>query len=309
MSRAAVELMFASDIWLEPAVLALLAEARAQESQKRRKISKPVPRRGLTDATGQARWRIPIPDSVWDELRRPDAETDATWDGQRFRSVYGVPKKIFDELVEEVRQHGELRGKEALGDGVKGPISKPLELKVAAVLEMCQSGQIFKTAERLYKISIPALDKFFHAFTRLQVLHEYDKHVYYPQSEEHINSVLTKHSLLGFPGTITQFDGVKVKWGGCPAADKFANTGKEGYPTRLFNVAGDATKMVHHVHGSHPGARNDLTTSYFDEYMQAMKDGLYGSRKFKVYQKGGGQLELSGFHSLPYFYSIAIDQI
>ena len=30
MSRAAVELMFASDIWLEPAVLALLAEARAQ---------------------------------------------------------------------------------------------------------------------------------------------------------------------------------------------------------------------------------------------------------------------------------------
>ena len=58
--------------------------------------------RGLTDATGQARWRIPIPDSVWDELRRPDAETDATWDGQRFRSVYGVPKKIFDELVEEV---------------------------------------------------------------------------------------------------------------------------------------------------------------------------------------------------------------
>ena len=76
---------------------------------------------------------------MWEELHRPEANDPSTWDGQRFSSIYGVPKQIFDELVHEASQHAELRGKQYYGDGVKGHISKPLELKVAAVLEMCQS--------------------------------------------------------------------------------------------------------------------------------------------------------------------------
>ena len=71
----------------------------------------------------------------------------ASWDGQRFRSIYGVPKQIFDKLVEEARQHPALAGKQSYGDGVRGQFSKPLELKVAAVLEMCQAGLIFKSTQ------------------------------------------------------------------------------------------------------------------------------------------------------------------
>ena len=159
-----------------PPVLAIFGECG--QSTKRRKAVKPQPRRGDLDATGAARWRIPVPDSAWDELSRMLAADPASWDGKRFRSIHGVPKQIFEELVEEARQHPELCGKQFYGDGVRGQFSKPLELKVAAVLEMCQAGLTFKTAERLYKISIPALQKFFHAFTYLQVKHEYTKHVY-----------------------------------------------------------------------------------------------------------------------------------
>ena len=35
-----------------------------------------------------------------------------------------------------------------------GPFSKPVELKVAAVLEMCQAGLVFKTVERLFTRSV-----------------------------------------------------------------------------------------------------------------------------------------------------------
>ena len=138
------------------------------------------------------------------------------WDGERFRSIYGVPKQIFDELVEESKQHPALAGKQFYGDGVKGQFSKPLELKVAAVLEMCQAGLLFKSAERLYKISIPALQKFFHDFTYHQVKYEYAKHVYIPTAQDDIDRTLLKHSLFGFPGCITMFDGVKFGYSGCP---------------------------------------------------------------------------------------------
>ena len=50
----------------------------------------------------------------------------------------------------------------------RGPFSKPVELKVAALLEMCQAGLVFKTVERLYKISVPAMQRFFHDFMQLQ---------------------------------------------------------------------------------------------------------------------------------------------
>ena len=158
---------------VKPPVLAILAECGPRT--KRRKPVKPEARRGDSDAQGAACWRIPVPDNAWEELSRIHAADPASWDGQRFRSIYGVPKQIFDELVEEARQHPVLAGKQFYGDGVKGQFSKPLELKVAAVLEMCQAGLIFKTAERLYKISIPTLQKFFHDFTYHQVKYEYAK--------------------------------------------------------------------------------------------------------------------------------------
>ena len=231
-------------------------------------------------------------------MTRPGADDPGSWAGKRFKSIHGVPKQIFDELVEEARQHKELRGKECHGDGVRGRFSKPLELKVAATLEMCQAGLLFKSVERLYKISIPVMQKFFHSFMQLQVEHEYHKHVYYPKSDAAITQVLTKHDLFGFPGTITLFDGVKVRWGGCSFADRFANVGKEGYPTRVFMVAGDCTKVVHHVHGSHPGGRNDLTLSHYDEYLQAMRRGLYKDHTFQVYSGNGDEkVTVSNLHA------------
>ena len=92
---------------------------------------------------------------------------------------------------------------------------------------------------------------------------------------------------------------------GCPQADKFANIGKEGYSTKVYMVAGDACKMVHHVHGSHPGGRNNLTMAHYDEYLQAMRKGLYADQEFDMYsgegtdtfrESGLSALTDNGFH-------------
>ena len=131
------------------------------QPKRRKRIVDKQPRRGELDGVGVERWRIPLPENVWDELRRPQRYDESSWDGKRFMSIYGVPAKVFDELVAEASQHDILRGKTHHGDGRRGPISKPVELKVAAGMETCQAGLLFKTAERLYNISEQVIESFF----------------------------------------------------------------------------------------------------------------------------------------------------
>ena len=296
MAEPILDLLLEDSVAMHPAVLALVSEASRMAKKKRKPFKREV-RRGNVTAKGDMRWWLPIPLSVWEELERPEADIPGTWDAERFRSIYGVPKMIFDELVAEARQHPELAGtKRHLGDGKRCKMSKPLELKVAAVLEMNQAGLLFKTASRLYKISETSLRSFYHDFMRLQVQYEYEKHVYVPSGPER-TAILEKHARLGFPGCLSGIDGVKLYWSGCSHADRFTNTGKEGKPTRLYNVAGDCTKVVHHVHGSHPGGRNDLTTAKFDEYMTALHtDAQFTGASFPLYT-GNGQ-EMSDEHGL-----------
>ena len=80
----------------------------------------------LMELVGEARWRIPIGRDVWDELRKPERYDESSWDGKRFQSIYGVPARMFDELVAEAAKHPTLCKKVTWGDGVKGPLPKPL---------------------------------------------------------------------------------------------------------------------------------------------------------------------------------------
>ena len=118
--------------------------------------------------------------------------------------------------------------------------------------------------------------------------------VYIPETRADIDRVLKRHAALGFPGAITMFDGTKWEWGACPHAWQAAHTGKEGYPTKTFMVAGDMNSMIHHISGSEIGARNDMTCSLFDDYIQSMKSGdRFANEVFYLY-KGDGSGEMSG---------------
>ena len=51
-------------------------------------------------------------------------------------------------------------------------------------------------------------------------------------------------------------DGVHVEWGMCPSPQRHMHVGKEGYPTRVFNVFGGPNREIHNVAGSFHGARD-----------------------------------------------------
>lgn len=271
----------------------------AARKMRRRGGWHPHPRRGDPNATGQARWRLPVHDDAWYMMRHPDVYDEQSWAGKEFRNTYGVPKKIFDELVQEASQHPVLLGTQP-GDGRRGARAKPIELKVAATLQVCQAGLLFKTASRLVDINEDTVRVFFHRFMALQVQHEYTKHVHPPTTPNEVATTLEKHAKLGFPGCISMFDGVKWEWGACPFAQTYAHTGKEGYPTKLWMVGGDVNRLVHSVHGSHIGARNDLTVSRYDPYLQALRKGeRFGDVQFELYTGNGDEKELvSGAYAI-----------
>ena len=48
----------------------------------------------------------------------------------------------------------------------------------------------------------------------------------------------------------------------------------------------------------HPGGRNDLTLSHYDEYLQAMRRGLYKDHTFQVYSGNGDEkVTVSNLHA------------
>ena len=99
---------------------------------------------------------------------------------------------------------------------------------------------------------------------------------------------MAKFERLGLPGCITLFDAVHVGWDMCPTALAPLHKGKEGTPTRVWNVAADVNRRIHHVHGSDMGARNDKTLARFDAFMQDVKlNRRYGDATFTLYTSEG----------------------
>ena len=95
-----MDVLLDSGLLMDPAVLAVLTESRPG-GKKRRKVVIPQPRRGELEGHGQVRWRIPIQPGVWEELERHMVFTIQAHGQVRGseRSIFGVPKAIYDELV------------------------------------------------------------------------------------------------------------------------------------------------------------------------------------------------------------------
>ena len=260
----------------------------------------------------QDKWRRRAEDSPWYEkyLENPETYDQNSWYGKRFAELFIVPRLVYDELLEQIRDvpgycdkklPQEVQrwvsfagtGKQGGGAGVQ-----PLELKLLASL-MRLRGTKFKVIEESACISALCLERFHYAWLAWYAENIYPQEVYPPEEEEDIATTMDKYDKCGLPGAICGIDATHVDWTKCPSDIRHLCKGKEGRPTVMFNVAGDLNRRAFHIYGPDYGARNDKTAARFDGFMQDMyKRKKYADVERRIYGHDGSQRVLKGAHAI-----------
>ena len=193
----------------------------------------------------------------WSLLECSESE-DAHHFREQFRQQFGVARAVYDQLLDELRsvpglEDGRMRV-DAAGKQRGKRESKPLCIKLLAALRAVTSGISFRKLQEEACISEKSARRSFSWLIVDHIVdHLYNRHVYMPRSVEELKTTESRFARQGFPGAVSDLDGVQIPWNACPAVYAAANTGKEGYPTLGFLVFNGPNGEVQHIHGAELG--------------------------------------------------------
>jgi len=163
----------------------------------------------------------------------------------------------------------------------------PVELKVLGALRTLGRATLHDDVAEISGADAETHRKAFILFIRFVSSHFREEWIREPEGEE-LEQVVREFQMMGFPGAVGSMDATHVHWRRCPSGATNLHTGKESFPTRVFNVAVTHHGQVFAVSDSQPGARNDKTIVRFDTFVNKMRfDGLYKDLEFILHDKEG----------------------
>ena len=251
--------------------------------------------------------------SAWARfMKREGVDDPEHANGKLFRKRFRLPFPVYQKMLAKLEEHPDfVSSPDAIG---RQPA--PLYLKVLACLRVLGRGECFDTCEELSEIVAPTLTEFFHRF--IDWLHsQYDIWVRMLSTEVEIQRVLKQYATLGYPGCLGSIDCCHVHWDRCPADQTNENTGKEGYPSRSFEVrvpchlcsamsstdyvcaqlVCDHTGKILASTVGFCGSWNDKTIVKFDGAVYALRSSpRYNRRKFQVYGADKSLRDLEGLY-------------
>jgi hypothetical protein len=173
-------------------------------------------------------------ESLWGkQLRSGEMGDKTTIPGKRFRRRFaGVPYSVFLDLVQLANEKMGFSKRE----WYKGRRVPPLELKVLCWLRIVGRGVGYDCAAEATLIGEETVRAFFHAFSAKGRAVLYPMYVKMPGNKAEIEAISDVYERVGFPGCVGSSDGVDLHWGCCPAMLVEAHKGKDGVPSRGFNV-------------------------------------------------------------------------
>lgn len=169
-----------------------------------------------------------------------------------------MPYSLFLVLVSACKAEG-IFGKELSAAGLP---AMPVELKVLGALRTLGRGTLHDDMAEITGAVKEIHRTAFLKFIAFVAAHMKNQWINIPCREE-LERVLSEYSCSGFPGCV---DATHIHWARCPAEALNTDTGKEGFPTRVFNVVVTRHGKVYSVSQSQPGSRNDKTVVKFDDF-------------------------------------------
>lgn len=183
-------------------------------------------------------------------LNNPLTRDPITREGKLFRRRFRVPFVLFRKLYDMCLE----MGYNEYTIDVSGRVGGPLSLKLLGVLRFLGRGVCFDGISELSYLSEETHRTFFHTFCKDFSTRYLDVYCSPPKTAEEIAKFTGIYNRLGFPGCIGSTDCVHVRWDMCPALWRNVCTGKEGYPTLVWQVTVDHHKKIISTTRSHFGS-------------------------------------------------------
>ena len=227
-------------------------------------------------------------------LVSPPREGQMAWD--EFRLKFRTPWPVFNYIVAETRRGGVFPDELIVKKGRK-PF--PLGLKVAYALRYLALGVPMSGIEDGSGLSTATLQEFMFGHDVLQhdeesgrdtlvppadlppqqagwfhwfVNHFQRQFVREPSTTNEIRQHQRLFAMCGFPGAIASQDGLHPGcWDNCPSQEKYLHTGKEGFPTLVYNMVVGHTRQIFSMHGPFAGTKNDKTIVRTDPFIHKVR--------------------------------------
>lgn len=230
-------------------------------------------------------------ETSWGRLiRNPDVEDETTFWGKTFRRRFRLPFKLF-KYVATICKEQQIFGNETDAAGVA---AMPVELKVLGALRTLGRATLHDDVAEITGADAETHRKAFLTFIRFTSTHFFQEWISLPEGSEFEQSQ-KEYSMLGFPNCVGSMDATHLHWMRCPEFAKSDHSGKEGFPTRAFNVVVLHNGRIIHITRGHPGARNDKNIVRYDSFANRMRfKGLYKDLEFEIHQDDGTVIKLKG---------------
>jgi len=230
--------------------------------------------------------RVPFVSTNWSKLiNKPQVWNPRSRIGKLFRRRFRLPFPTFVKLVDKCSHHNIFPPSRHL----------PVELKVLTCLRILGRGSC---ADEIKELSGELLGEstvhvLFKQFVKGIAEHLFPIHVKIPEGT-YLQEVLHVYSRLGLPGAIGSMDCTHVWWAQCPKRLTFDCTGKEGYPTLVFQVVVDHFRRINHCSRHFLGASNDKTIANNDPFTVGVMDGSLENIEYHVFDLYGEKVLAKG---------------
>ena len=224
----------------------------------------------------------------WGQLiENPESANPKSALGKKFRRRFRMPFPLFLHLVDLCEEHNIffMRYRSRI----------PIEAKVLACLRILGRGSCADDISELSSnmMSESTIHPMFRTFVKGVQKHLFPLLVRKPEGT-YLQEVLALYARLGLPGACGSMDCTRIKWWMCPTIYKFKATGKEGYPTLVFQVVVDHLRRVHHVSKYFLGSSNDVMICQNDDFTLEVMAGALDDVEYELYDQSGNKYKCRG---------------
>lgn len=185
-----------------------------------------------------------------------------------YRNKFRMRRDAFDFFVQQIVENKWL---EEQRPDATGRLPAPLALMILAYLALIGGGITFLFLEDVTYVSESAHRKFFAKFSFMGSTSLYKQYIKLPETNEEIAEATNRYRVYGLPGCIGSVDCTHIRLWCLRHILKHRNTGKEGFPSRSFQVIVTNDGKVISMTMGFEGATSDKTIAKFDNVLMGIK--------------------------------------